>query len=185
MVNRSVLANREIRRNGNENEPSITQRSTSDGFTCSTVATCAYGRSCPIFWKPRSAKDSRRILRSSWAASRPTFFYISRKHRRGGHSGGKKKREKKREKRDGCAPNVEETSACARCHVWRSSTPPLKNIRRSAKSGCDLVATTASSLKSGSKSNTVGLDSAVAIASSATGCADCAVGSSERTSASL
>jgi hypothetical protein len=78
-------------------------------------------------------------------------------------------------------PNDEETSACARCQVWRSSSPPLRNIRRRAKSGCDLVAMTASSLNRGSKSNTAGLDTAVAIASSAAGCVDCDVGSNERT----
>ncbi len=52
-------------------EPSMTQRSTSDGATCSVAATCAYGRSCPMFWKPRSASASRRILHSSWTGSKP------------------------------------------------------------------------------------------------------------------
>ena len=56
-------------------QPSMTQRSTSEGGTCSVVATRAYGKSCPMFWKPRSARDSRRILRSSWFASRPNFAY--------------------------------------------------------------------------------------------------------------
>jgi hypothetical protein len=154
----------------------MTQRSTSDGGTCNTVATWAYGRSCPMFWKPRSARDSRRILRSSCAASKP-IDYLVLAPRRWAQSG--------KWKEQGDTPNVEETSACARCQVWRSSTPPLKNTCRSAKRGWDLVATTASSLNSGSKSNTVELDRAVAIASSAAGCADCDVGSSERTCASL
>jgi hypothetical protein len=45
--------------------PSMTQRSISDGGTCNVAASCAYDRSCPMFWKPRSARASRRILRSS------------------------------------------------------------------------------------------------------------------------
>jgi hypothetical protein len=130
----------------------MTQRSTSDGATCSVAATRAYGRSCPMFWKPRSARVSRRILHSSCSGFRP---------------------------------NVEETSGCARCQARRSSRPPLRNIRRSAKSGCDLAERTASSLKSGSKSSTAGSESAVAIASSAAGCVDFDAGSRERTCASL
>ena len=85
----------------------------------------------------------------------------------------------------GNAPNLAETSALARCQVRRSSGPPLRNIRRSAKSGCDFVARTASSLNSGSKSNSAGLDRPVAIASSAAGCAACDAGSREWTYRSL
>jgi hypothetical protein len=71
-------------------------------------------------------------------------------------------------------------SACARCHARKSSRPPLRNIRRRVKSGCEWAATTASSLKSESKSNTVGLDTAMAIASSAADGVDCDARSRER-----
>lgn len=64
------------------NAPSMTQRSTSDGGTCNTMATWAYGRSCPMFWKPRSARDSRRILRSSCAASKPIIYLTLAPRRR-------------------------------------------------------------------------------------------------------
>jgi len=117
-----------------------------------------------------------RILRSSWAVSKPNYNFTLALRRRAQQGDGKT---------EGSAPNDEETSACARCQVWRSSGPPLRNIRRRAKSGCDLVAMTASSLNRGSKSNTDALDTAVAIASSAAGCVDCDVGSNERTCASL
>jgi hypothetical protein len=57
---------------------------------------------------------------------------------------------------------VEETTACICYQVYESP------IQRSAKTGCDPV----TSLKNGSKSNTVKSDNAVAIVSRPAGCAD-------------
>jgi len=87
--------------------------------------------------------------------------------------------------RRGDTLNVEEMSACTCCQVCRSSSPPLRNIQRSAKNGCERAARTALSLKSGLKLNTVGLDTTVAIMSRAAGYANFNAGSSEQMYVSL
>ncbi len=91
----------------------------------------------------------------SWAASRPAFTLFifcavvreSRVEVSDGHPGH--------------APSSSVVSACACCQACRSPSPQLRNIRRSAGSGCDCAAMTASSSRSGSKPKMVGSDRAV------------------------
>lgn len=55
----------------------MTHRSTCDGSTSMVDAMVEYGSSCPMFWKARVVRASKRMVRSNWTLSRSTDVMVT------------------------------------------------------------------------------------------------------------